>query len=951
MAVCFGLSPCVLGAPTLVHQWVIGDPSQDADAIDISWTVPSEGRLQFVLSNPDASRDGHFMIGIEEGDSYNVWLRLDTCCHSSFEGVLWGAACEGTEGHASNQIDLDVLPGSTVIRLDYVSRGGVDNAGPDTLSVFFDADPIDTSDAIYVTTFTAGAQEAAAFETSVTGPGQILVDVTSLGTDGNKGGLLMFYVDGVAVSCTSSPGGWKEGHPFTEPHLLAIPVAEGTHAFKITNEDSKWDDNVGNRVAELYVSDLDASTEEDDVVFMSDRSGNWDIWRMKPDGSELIRLTFDSAREENPHWSADGSQIAYTNTSDGIHVMNADGTGDQLVPNTSGSCLVKDWGPCDKIFYTNGAGEVVEINPDGTGKRMLNDGNDGNYPQGSWSPDCAEFVWGEGTPGVGGSANIQISPVAAFDPRQVLPPTTSPVEWSPNGAWILYHQDPGFSKVRPDGSDAEVILAGLHTEYASFLADSDSFIYSDHDDLWRSDLSGTGPTQLTSGADIDTHVDVLKIGVGVALPAAPSCLTATGVGSDQINLVWADNSVGETGFKIERKPNGGTYSVIDTAGENVTAYQDSPIASGTYCYRVAAYTASGDSGYSNESCGATTMDSAFERVYVTDFGAHKVVTADLDGSDAVRHDVAGCEAHGPLSIAINPIDQKLYVSNWTESEIIMADLDGSNAETLVQLAGAIDGPNHIALDIAAGKMYIANENTNSVTVANLDGSSPAVLDLGGTLNEPYGIALDVAAGKMYVQNYSGAIVNVVQANLDGSFPVVMDLDGQLSNSRDIALDLVARKMYVVNTGTDSVTRANLDGTCVEVLHVGGMLSLPYGIALDVPAGEMFVVNYGTDNVARASLDGTNPQILALTEPLNAAGDIELGPVCGAAPPTKGDANGDGEVTWVDAVIFHAWLHTKRKDLTPEEFAQADVNCDGKFTGRDVVLVAQYVIGMIDEFPC
>lgn len=432
-------------------------------------------------------------------------------------------------------------------------------------------------------------------------------------------------------------------------------------------------------------------------------------------------------------------------------------------------------------------------------------------------------------------------------------------------------------------------------------------------------------------------------------PAAPSCLSATGVAAGQINLAWVDNSDNETGFRIERKLQGGSFSQIAVVGTDSTSYADASVGPGAYCYRVYAYNAVADSAASNEHCSTTTSVTSYEKMYITDFGAHEVVTANLDGSARAGFGIAGCESHGPLSIAINPIAGKLYVSNWTEHKIIIADLDGENAQTLTQLDGSIDGPNHIALDIAAGKMYIANENTNSVTVANLDGSSPVVLDVGGTLNEPYGVALDVAEGKMYVQNYSGAIVNIVQANLDGSFPVVMDLDGKLSNSRDIALDLVAKKMYVVNTGTNSVTRANLDGTCAEVLHLGGALSLPYGIALDVPAGRMYVVNYGSDNVVVASLDGSNAQILPLGGPLNAANDIELGSASLSSPASKGDVNGDGLIDLLD-VRLCLQLADGVVSGTSEQLEAADVDEDGDVDKEDAEILAGFIIGIRLTLP-
>jgi transcriptional regulator CtsR len=95
---------------------------------------------------------------------------------------------------------------------------------------------------------------------------------------------------------------------------------------------------------------------------------------------------------------------------------------------------------------------------------------------------------------------------------------------------------------------------------------------------------------------------------GLAIPAAPSSLSATAVSGTQINLSWTDNSNNETGFKIERKTgSGGTYAQITTVGANIISYSDTGLsASTTYYYRVRATNSVGDSAYSNEAY-ATTL--------------------------------------------------------------------------------------------------------------------------------------------------------------------------------------------------------------------------------------------------------------------------------------------------------------------------------------------------------
>src|SRR5439155_8020185 len=81
-------------------------------------------------------------------------------------------------------------------------------------------------------------------------------------------------------------------------------------------------------------------------------------------------------------------------------------------------------------------------------------------------------------------------------------------------------------------------------------------------------------------------------------------LTATAVSGSQINLAWQDLSSNEDGFRIERCAAAGcaTFVEIATVGPNVTAYANTGLTAGTgYNYRVRAYNAVGNSGYSNRS--------------------------------------------------------------------------------------------------------------------------------------------------------------------------------------------------------------------------------------------------------------------------------------------------------------------------------------------------------------
>lgn len=66
------------------------------------------------------------------------------------------------------------------------------------------------------------------------------------------------------------------------------------------------------------------------LVFQSDRSGNWDIYRLSftAEDSRLVRLTDDPAADRNPSWSPDGRRIAFSSERTGagdIYTMRADG--------------------------------------------------------------------------------------------------------------------------------------------------------------------------------------------------------------------------------------------------------------------------------------------------------------------------------------------------------------------------------------------------------------------------------------------------------------------------------------------------------------------------------------------------------------------------------------------------------------------------------------------------
>ena len=65
------------------------------------------------------------------------------------------------------------------------------------------------------------------------------------------------------------------------------------------------------------------------IAFTKETDGNFDIYTIHADGSELTNLTNDPARDANPVWSPDGKRIAFESDRTGfkqIYLMNSDGS-------------------------------------------------------------------------------------------------------------------------------------------------------------------------------------------------------------------------------------------------------------------------------------------------------------------------------------------------------------------------------------------------------------------------------------------------------------------------------------------------------------------------------------------------------------------------------------------------------------------------------------------------
>ncbi len=85
------------------------------------------------------------------------------------------------------------------------------------------------------------------------------------------------------------------------------------------------------------------------LAFRSDRDGDFEIFKIRTDGSKQKRLTRNQEFDAEPTFSRDGGQIAITSNGGssainlGIYTANADGSGQIRITSTSTYDFEPDW--------------------------------------------------------------------------------------------------------------------------------------------------------------------------------------------------------------------------------------------------------------------------------------------------------------------------------------------------------------------------------------------------------------------------------------------------------------------------------------------------------------------------------------------------------------------------------------------------------------------------------
>ncbi len=213
------------------------------------------------------------------------------------------------------------------------------------------------------------------------------------------------------------------------------------------------------------------------IVFSSDRTGAWRIWKIGADGSGLAQISEagDDAQDVDPVTSPDGKRILFSSTrggQTGIWIMSAGGENPERVCDGDQA----DWGPKGKLIVFRRAGQILTRNLE-SGEEQILTPEDWLHCSGpSFSPDGKTIAfacrWDAGN-GIFIIDSRGGEPQKVYDKQGACEP-----RWSPDGTLLVYETETNLCTIQPDGKkNRPVTYFGGIQRYGQWSPDGKYLVY------------------------------------------------------------------------------------------------------------------------------------------------------------------------------------------------------------------------------------------------------------------------------------------------------------------------------------------------------------------------------------------------------------------------------------------------------------------------------------------
>jgi TolB protein len=218
----------------------------------------------------------------------------------------------------------------------------------------------------------------------------------------------------------------------------------------------------------FYAVDPAFSPDGRTIAFASSRDGSLDLFAIDADGSHLRRLTSGPAEDSHPTWSPDGRWIAFVRGSH-LDVMGADGRGVRQLTKGAETDADPAWSPrggwIAYVVHPQGlpSRELWLVRPDGSGAHALTR-LEASSDSPAWSPDGRRLAFS--TDARGGVFAIDVIGVDGKGLRVVSSSSVDAITpaFSPDGRTIAFSRGGAIVTVRAAGGGERVLTSAADND-------------------------------------------------------------------------------------------------------------------------------------------------------------------------------------------------------------------------------------------------------------------------------------------------------------------------------------------------------------------------------------------------------------------------------------------------------------------------------------------------------